>query len=58
MRVPIGSFAPPSTGTQIPPRLTIFGTVLASTTRTHGVHGIAPKYTAASLISSAVIVFA
>ena len=33
-------------------------TVLVSTTRTHGVHGIAPKYCAASLISSAVIVFA
>ena len=45
-------------GTQIPPRLSIFGTVLASTTRTHGVHGIAAKYSAAVLISSGVIALA
>ena len=42
----------------MPPRLTIFGTVAVSTTRTHGVHFIAPKYSAASLISSGVIALA
>ena len=55
---PIGSVPPPSIGTQMPPRLTIFGTVAASTTRTQGDQGIAPKYADASLISSGVIAFA
>src|SRR5215831_17200542 len=58
MRVPIGSVPPPSIGTQMPPRLTIFGTFAVSTTCTHGDHGIAPKYSAAALISSGVIAFA
>ncbi len=49
MRTPIGSLpAPsPSIGTQMPLLLFIFGTVLVSTTRTHGVHLMAPKYSAA-----------
>jgi hypothetical protein len=42
----------------MPPRLTIFGTVLASTTRIQGVHFMAPKYSALTLISSGVIAFA
>src|SRR5712691_2631503 len=60
MRTPIGSLpAPsPSIGTQMPPLLFIFGTVFASTTRTHGVHLIAPKYSAACFISSGVSDFA
>src|SRR5437867_10465034 len=60
MRTPIGSLpAPsPSIGTQIPPLLFIFGTVLVSTTRTHGVHLIEPKYSAACCISSGVSDFA
>ncbi len=45
-------------GIQMPPRLSIFGTVLVSTTRTHGVHGIAAKYSAATRISSGVSAFA
>src|SRR5258705_11550449 len=60
MRTPIGSLpAPsPSIGTQMPPLLFIFATVLVSTTRTHGVHLIAPKYSAAAFISSGVSDFA
>src|SRR4051812_12102818 len=60
MRTPIGSLpAPaPSSGTQMPPLLFIFGTVFVSTTRTHGVHLIAPKYSAAWRISSGVNDFA
>ena len=58
MRMPIGSFSLPSTGIQMPPRLTIFGTVPVSTTLIHGVHFIFPKYSAATLISSGVIAFA
>ena len=46
------------TGIQMPPRLTIFGTLSASTTLIHGVHFIAPKYSADALISSGVMAFA
>ena len=56
IRTPMGSFSLPSRGIQMPPRLSIFGTVVVSTTLIHGVHFIAPKYSAAILISSGVIV--
>ena len=36
----------------------VFGTVLVSTTLIHGVHFMAPKYSAAALISSSVMPFA
>ena len=39
----------------MPPSLTVFGTVSASTTLIHGVHGIATKYAAAALMSSSLI---
>ncbi len=57
MRPPVGSVWLPGSGIQIPPRLSIFGTVFVSTTLIHGVHFIDPKYSAACLISSGVRAF-
>ncbi len=58
IRTPIGSIALSLAGTQMPPSLSIFGTVFVSTTLIHGVHFIDPKYSAACLISSGVKPFA
>src|SRR6185295_16824370 len=58
MRLPIGSFSLPSSATKRPPLMRVLGTVSASITLIHGVHGIAPKYSADALISSGVIALA
>ena len=58
MRSPIASFSPASSVRNMPPAIRVFGTVAVSTTLIHGVHFIAPKYSAAAFTSWSVMALA
>ena len=58
MRPAIGSVAAGLSGRKRLPTIRVFGTRFVSTTRIHGVHFIAAKYSAAAFTSSSVMAFA